>query len=75
MSNPATERAREYAKRHGVSMTKARRLSAIEYRETRPNHYFYDSLGDPLTCDGDHNHPRMVDGVLDEPAMNEMIRA
>jgi hypothetical protein len=23
----------------------------------RPNHYFNDSLGDPATCTGDHNHP------------------
>jgi hypothetical protein len=23
----------------------------------RPNHYFEDSLGDPATCTGDHNHP------------------
>jgi hypothetical protein len=22
----------------------------------RPNHYFNDSLGDPATCSGDHNH-------------------
>jgi hypothetical protein len=24
---------------------------------SRPNHYFNDSLGDPATCTGDHNHP------------------
>lgn len=24
---------------------------------SRPNHYFHDSLGDPATCTGDHNHP------------------
>lgn len=24
---------------------------------SRPNHYFEDSLGDPRTCTGDHNHP------------------
>jgi len=23
----------------------------------RPNHYYDDSLGDPNTCEGDHNHP------------------
>lgn len=25
---------------------------------TRPNHFFHDSLGDPATCPGDHNHPK-----------------
>lgn len=24
---------------------------------SRPNHYFHDSLGDPASCTGDHNHP------------------
>lgn len=24
---------------------------------SKPNHYFHDSLGDPATCTGDHNHP------------------
>lgn len=24
---------------------------------SRPNHFFHDSLGDPATCTGDHNHP------------------
>lgn len=24
---------------------------------SKPNHYFNDSLGDPATCTGDHNHP------------------
>lgn len=24
---------------------------------SRPNHYFHDSLGCPLSCDDDHNHP------------------
>jgi hypothetical protein len=23
----------------------------------RPNHFTHDSLGDPATCTGDHNHP------------------
>lgn len=24
---------------------------------SKPNHYFNDSLGDPASCTGDHNHP------------------
>lgn len=24
---------------------------------TKPNHYYWDSLGDPYNCDEDHNHP------------------
>jgi hypothetical protein len=24
---------------------------------SKPNHYAHDSLGDPATCTGDHNHP------------------
>jgi hypothetical protein len=24
---------------------------------SKPNHYHNDSLGDPYTCTGDHNHP------------------
>lgn len=32
-NHPAEVRAREYAKRHGVSMIKARELSQIEYRD------------------------------------------
>jgi len=31
---------------------------------SRPNHYFHDSLGDPFTCTGDHNHP---DPLTDDP--------
>lgn len=27
-------------------------------RMTRPNHFVHDSLGDPATCKGDHNHPK-----------------
>lgn len=30
----------------------------------RPNHYFDDSLGDPATCTGDHNHP---EPLTDDP--------
>lgn len=33
----------------------------------RPNHWLYDSLGDPLTCTGDHNHPPTAE---DEPVYN-----
>lgn len=25
--------------------------------QNKPNHFFHDSLGDPETCEGDHNHP------------------
>lgn len=31
---------------------------------SRPNHYFEDSLGDPATCTGDHNHP---EPLTDDP--------
>lgn len=31
---------------------------------SRPNHYFKDSLGDPATCTGDHNHP---EPLTDDP--------
>lgn len=24
---------------------------------SKPNHFYHDSLGDPATCTGDHNHP------------------
>lgn len=27
---------------------------------SKPNHYAHDSLGDPYTCTGDHNHPADV---------------
>lgn len=26
----------------------------------KPNHYAWDSLGDPYNCDEDHNHPPRV---------------
>jgi len=25
--------------------------------QSKPNHFLHDSLGDPETCTGDHNHP------------------
>lgn len=31
--------------------------TAAENDPSKPNHYFIDALGDPDTCDGDHNHP------------------
>lgn len=37
---------------------------------SKPNHYVYDSLGDPATCTEDHNHPEPDD----EPAINAVIR-
>lgn len=34
----------------------------------RPNHYYHDSLGDPATCTGDHNHPTELDRRAEEAA-------
>jgi hypothetical protein len=42
----------------------------------RPNHYIHDSLGDPLTCTGDHNHPEpdcCGDPSAHEPLEPEVI--
>jgi hypothetical protein len=33
-------------------------------RNSRPNHYFHDSLGDPAVCADDHNHPDPVEDIL-----------
>lgn len=33
----------------------------------RPNHFMHDSLGDPSTCTGNHNHP--------DPAGEETIQS
>ncbi|KXO93034.1 Uncharacterised protein (plasmid) [Tsukamurella tyrosinosolvens] len=39
--------------------------------QSKPNHYYWDSLGDPLACTEDHNHP----DPDDEPRGNVAIRA
>lgn len=36
---------------------------------SRPNHYFDDSLGDPATCTGDHNHP---EPLTDDPRFSDL---
>jgi hypothetical protein len=40
----------------------------------RPNHYYPDSLGDPATCTGDHNHPEPVQ-MQDPPNLSDSPRA
>lgn len=30
---------------------------AGKYDTKIPNHFYHDSLGDPHTCQGNHNHP------------------
>ena len=75
--HPVEVRAREYQKSHpGIGYQKAKELSQIEYRQQlydplKPNHFYYDSLGDPMKCTGPHNHPT---SYKREPAINEQIR-
>lgn len=39
---------------------------------SKPNHFFHDSLGDPATCTGDHNHPPEPDTTAPRTsALNE----
>ncbi|KMV19614.1 hypothetical protein ACT17_06095 [Mycolicibacterium conceptionense] len=49
-----------------------RPASAPMVDQSKPNHFYFDSLGDPLTCTEDHNHPS---GPDDEPGMNVRVRA
>lgn len=49
-----------------------RPASAPTVDPSKPNHFYFDSLGDPLTCTEDHNHPS---GPDDEPGHNVKIRA
>lgn len=41
----------------------------------KPNHYFHDSLGDPYTCTGDHNHPEDEDFARNTPQEEDQVRA
>lgn len=39
---------------------RAQRAKDNGYDPSRPNHFFHDSLGDPATCQENHNHPHHI---------------
>lgn len=38
----------------------AQRAKDNGYDANRPNHFMHDSLGDPATCQKNHNHPHHI---------------
>lgn len=42
---------------------------------SKPNHYSWDSLGDPYRCKGDHNHPPLPKKSMAERAAELLICA
>ncbi|MCV7247779.1 hypothetical protein H7J07_06000 [Mycobacterium koreense] len=56
-----TDRTRRQLERmHSDTARKAHAASANGYDPSRPNRFMHDSLGDPYTCTGDHNHPQHI---------------
>lgn len=51
------QRDKDLAAFHAQNRRQARLAAENGYDETRPNHMFHDSLGDPATCTQNHNHP------------------